>query len=315
MHNESARASLVRGCGATVRGSAACVLFALLLVGCGGQGSTDSAGGYAGSGSDSPRDGAGRICDGTGIRFAWQSMGMGFPTVGQKLACQNGGAYLFVDAECHYWTQGGRPEGMPDDVEIYVARTGQLTAEQEEQLSSDMGYADWTARAEVDSYADGTAEYLWRPGLTMTLSGNLFAKPLGQTQLKTWIDTAASWSGKLYDAGTDMDGPLRVRAVTAPAEMTNPGAPESPLLDVAEMAITWDNDALLDMSDPATLVTDPDVVELLREQRVPIANGEYADPNNPDRIVLPVQEDGQLYFVYFRDVIPLEDDNGLIRPY
>jgi hypothetical protein len=69
------------------------------------------------------------------------------------------------------------------------------------------------------------------------------------------------------------------------------------------------------MHDPATLVTDPDVVELLREQRVPIANGEHAGPNNPERSVLPVQQDGQLYFVYFRDVIPLEDENGLIRPY
>jgi hypothetical protein len=34
-----------------------------------------------------------------------------------------------------------------------------------------------------------------------------------------------------------------------------------------------------------------------------------------DGDALPVQADGQLYFVYFRDVIPLEDDNGLIRPY
>jgi hypothetical protein len=224
-------------------------------------------------------------------------------------------AYLFVNAECQYWTQGGRPEGMPDDAEIYVARTGRLTAEQEEQLAIDIGYSDWTARAEVDSYADGTAQYLWRPGLKMALTGNLFAKPLGATQLKSWLETAASWLGKLYQAGTDMDGPLRVRAVTASDGRTNPGAFESAHLDPSEIAITWDDEGRLGMSDPATLVTDPEVVELLREQRAPIANGEYTHPDNPERSVLPVQEDGQLYYVYFRDVIPLEDENGLIRPY
>lgn len=315
MNNERPTGSPVRARVTAGSGTAALFLAALALMSCGADGRTGAQ--SDGTPSDSPRcGGGGRICEGTGIRFAWQSMPAGNPTMGEKLTYQNGLHGLFVNGDCQYWVYGARPEGMPRGVTgVFPARAGRLTAQQEERLASDMGYSDWTSRAEVDSYADGTAEYLWRPGCKMTKTGNLFAKPLGETQLKTWIQTAASWLGQLYEAGTDMDGPLRVRAVAASDGRTNPRALESPLLDVSDMAVTWDDEGYLRMSDPATLVTDADVVGLLREQREPIANGEFSHPDNPERSVLPVNVEGQLYYVYFRDVIPLEDDNGLIRPY
>ena len=285
-----------------------------VVVGCGDAGQSDVQ-------EESPGepcvDAPARICEGSGVRLAWQNVETGLVSMAQKLMGQNGSQYLFVDANCRYWVYDNFPEEAQTDIAgCYPVRTGVLSEEEESRLTEEMGYLEWTRRTEVDSGADAPTYHVWRPGCGMTLSHNLFAPPLGDTELKGWIEVARSWMETLYESGADVEGPLRLRAVANHPERvtSNPPVLETTMLDVSSMAISWDDEAWVSVNDPGILITDPDVVELLRAERPRVAAGEYRDPTNPDSAVLPVRWEGELYYVFYRDTIPLEDGNGLIRP-
>jgi hypothetical protein len=59
---------------------------------------------------------------------------------------------------------------------------------------------------------------------------------------------------------------------------------------------------------PGVLIDDPALVAELRALRPDGASDTYGDHQ------LPVLQNGVLYWLFFRDVVPLEDSNGLIRP-
>ena len=209
------------------------------------------------------------------------------------------------------------PEGARAEFSgSYPVRTGLLTDEQESLLAEEIGYLEWTRRTEMDSGADMPTYQVWRPGCQMTLTHNMFAPPLGETQLKSWVETARTWTETLYESGTDVDGPLRLRAIANHPErvMSNPPVLETSLFDVSSIAVSWDDQTLFTMDSPGILITDSEVVELLRTERARVAAGEYYDVTNPDYSVLPMRSNGDLYYAFYRDTIPLEDDDGLIRP-
>ncbi len=128
-------------------------------------------------------------------------------------------------------------------------------------------------------------------------------------------ETAQGWINELWAKGTAVDTPVRLQAIAVLPEMDDPLRPLATLsISLSPLALSWDEATTkLNEGTPALLISEPGVMAELRARRADVIAGDYARFNG-DPLVLPVKQEGVLYFVYFRDTIPIEDSDGLIRP-
>jgi len=284
-----------------------------VLAGCGeSTSSTAGGGGAAGAGTDAA-DGAStyQLCDGSSeLRLGYQVLGGGQMTLGTPLLTQNGAFYLFIDGTCRYWAFG--PKGTVDWWQ--ATSTGVLSPEQVESLSADLDLASWSDRHEVDGWCDAPTVFLWRKGALLIWSHNCNAPDPPAQIIPDLNDKVHTWLDELWTKGSAVDTPVRFAAIAIPPSLDDPSRPTATLsIDLAPIALSYPQGYQLEQSTPALLVSEQGVLAELRKERESLIAGKYLLFDG-DAHVLPVRQDGVPYFVYFRDTIPPEDPNGLIRP-
>jgi hypothetical protein len=296
------------------------ILSAGLQVACGASGpgavpSTDAGDAAAVDGAGgAASDGGYDLCDGTSkLRLAFQVSGGGQVLLGVPVLAQNGFVYLFVDGSCRYWVFGNANVG---ELGFWLAtHTGVLTANEVADLTADLDVKSWSDRNEFAGACDGSNVTLWRPGAVMTLSQKCGATPppgvIGDLAKKA-TDSVI----RLWDQGAPVDTPIRFQAIVGmPPELDDPKRPTTTLnVALAPVALPYQQaSTTLDFNTPGVLLTDETAVGEMRKRRDQVIAGDFL-LHGGDMRVLPVLQDGTRYFVYFRDTIPFEDADGLIRP-
>ena len=226
----------------------------------------------------------------------------------------NGTFYLIIDGACRYWASG--------DPMLQSTVTGVLSSEEAEALGEDLRYAAWPRLA--GEYADD--DVMFDVDTLQLRDGQHELSCLGGCReiaaIGSIFEHAHLAYQRLRDEGSAVEGPMRVSAVH---ESIN-----EPWLATME-PIEWpleapfDDYALDPQADPFTnvvprnygvIVEDPGDLATLRALRKTYrAQGKiwrsygFIPVNAPRLDGMP----GLVgYKLYFRDVIPLEDDDGLI---
>lgn len=291
-------------------------LVVMMLASCGestsdttGEGSGGTAGG---GGVDSAVDASAyELCDGSpDLRFGYQVLGGGQMVLGTPLLTQNGFFYLVIDGTCRYWTFGSKEmRGW-----WQATHTGVLSPEQATSLSADLDLSSWSDRHEVGGWCDAPTVFLWRKGALLRWSHSCNAPDQPGQIIPALGKKTQAWVDDLWPKGTAVETPVRFAAITVPPSLDDPKRPTTTLsIDLAPTALSYPQGYQLEQDDPGLLVSEPGLLAELRKERERVIAGDYLLFDG-DPYVLPVRQNGVLYFVYFRDTIPLEDSNGLIRP-
>lgn len=248
------------------------------------------------------------ICDGSDeLRLAMALTGGG--TVDNEIVREIGVAYLYVRGTCEYWV-------LPtiDGVLWPDARTGVLDPPAEEELSRALGYGrldeiagNWGANEDDGAtllVSDGTSTVSCYAGCEL---GPVAARVLwGQLERLE----------PLWENSEPYAGPLRISVVGwADSVVDELGVPWP--LERDPWSIAVDGDTEQGFEAPSILIDDPDEVAALRELR-----RQYRDDDLPLGIPNALHayghlsftsEDGQdLFQLWIRDALPLEDEDGAI---
>ncbi len=261
--------------------------------------------------STTGEEGWAEICDGSeGLRLAMVLGGGGL--VANEIEREIGFYYLYVLGTCEYFAlpaDGGVP--WPD------ARTGVLDLETEEQLSRALDYgglADIAGSWSSDGVADGSTLLVSDGVRTVSCYAGCEQGPEGAQAL--WAEL--SWIDMLWAEGDAYTGPLRISVIGwADTTLDELGVPW-PLPTVDPWSIARDGNV-----DPApqagetVLIDDAEQVATLREER-----RKYREDDLPDGIPNALEAYGHLTYenggdldlfqVWMRDSLPLEDATGLI---
>lgn len=251
------------------------------------------------------------LCDGSDdIRLAYRTSGGGNVAPGRKLMSDNGYSFLYLDGQCRYWAFPRGDDGTSDSVWSEVV-TGVLSAEQEEQLKEEISVVDWQRWDQEtfreDSLSDGATALFWTPDAVFSCYGDCQngARNDIRSNVRSWIE-------KLAEQGEPVDGEVRVLAVTMPESVVNqdrphPVQPAPAGLDLGAHA--FDEGEHYCVGDG--VLVSGEAAEALRRYRREYTHGEHGDFWYS---YLPIEaDDGKQYMVYMRDVMPIEDSDGIVQ--
>lgn len=291
---------------------------AMLLHGCGVSDTVVDSGGDAGtSGTQTTDAGASprRLCDGSsGVRFAFQLMpGLGNRGEGVTLLVQNGHNYLFVDGQCRYWVYG--TSTMLNSWQ--ESRTGTLDESDEAALAAAVSFSHWTSAQGFYPNCDGAFMVFWGDSVVRVLAQGCGSAPSGAyTEIRGEAKAAGEWIDMLWSRGKAVDGPVRLRVVRQPPDATDLYVVQTaawPLaVSVESLAIELIDDLALGIDDPGYMLNDGDKIAILRGYRDSLLAGQYFKHDWASAWI-PIESKGKSFHLYFRDVLPIEDPNGLIR--
>jgi hypothetical protein len=256
------------------------------------------------------QDGWAEICDGSeDLRLAMVLGGGG--QVANEIEREIGFYYLYVRGSCEYFAlpaDAGVP--WPD------ARTGVIDPATEEQLSRALGYgalAELAGSWATEGVSDGSTLLVSDGAHTVACYAGCEDGPDGVRAL--WAEMG--WIDELWAEGEPYQGPLRISVIGwADATLDELPAPWPLAVDPWSIAIDGDVDPA-PQAGQTLLVDDPEQVATLRELR-----RQYRENDLPDGVPNSLTAYGHLTFedaggqdlfqLWMRDALPLEDATGLI---
>lgn len=253
-------------------------------------------------------EGWAEICDGSeDLRLAMVLTGGG--QVDNEIVREIGFAYLYVRGTCEYWV-------LPtlDGVLWPDTRTGVLTLESEEALSRALDYGDladvagsWDSESLFDAstllVSDGTH--------TMACYGGCDQGPEAAQDL--WGEQGQIEA--LWEHSAPYLGPVRVSVVGwSDSTIDELGMPWPMANDPWSLAIDGDNDPEHQAGD-SVLIDDPLEAATLRDLRRRYREDDLLE-GTPNALQayghLTFEEGTDLFQLWIRDALPLEDETGLI---
>jgi hypothetical protein len=221
---------------------------------------------------------------------------------GQAVMYDNGALYVFVDAQCNYWVSNPSERWAE-------TRTGVLDADAALQLGERLYFNAWDDLSGV--WSDPTGGVFDAPVLVFDHSKHaVICKDLCDgsdvpAAVKAMRDGYPIVEQELWDRGEPVVSGVRAIAVAA-----EPG-PGIPFVDwplsrpISDFVRTADS---IEFGE-GTLEDDPASARALKELRASFLRGDHGafvwD-------MLPVTSDGAYYRLYLRDVLPFEDERGLV---
>ncbi|MEO8800384.1 MAG: hypothetical protein ABI551_21005 [Polyangiaceae bacterium] len=275
-------------------------LVSLSLIACGGSAVSSSASPATGdeSAGTGQTSSAVSICDGSsGTRFLYRvGGGTEQAPVGQIVMTENGGQILSIDGACHFWTY---------DSFWGQVRTGVVDAKMATDLSNALHVDQWSAwQADAASQSSGCigcsgGEVRFGSStLDLTFDGT---KTSGLSELAKLVGD----DFKALQSAPEVTGAVRIMLY----EISDPsGQATVPWpLTVDPQTLALDQGTTKGTS---KLISDPDDAAKLRAIRDPFLAGTYGARWYNGEIDV-VSSDGTTYGMWFRDVMPGEDADGL----
>jgi hypothetical protein len=278
--------------------------------------STGGSGGYTGEGGADAADSAPlalQICDGSsGLRLAMRLWCPGWNEAGRLFIAELGYRYLFVDGQCHYWAWG-IGDG-PHDF-WYPTREGQLSPEDAAALASDLRYSSWDELVPwpFSDCSDCCTTVLHDQSRAFSCYGDCgVALAQGDALLKAQevhaaTEAADDWLLRLYNAGTPVDGPMRILVIEVGAPATLTSVPWPLAEPIEDFIVTESGDPFA--APPSFLITDPGEIQILRQLRQQLIDGQLGNDGD-DHILIESQGTELPRALYMRDTVPLEDATG-----
>jgi hypothetical protein len=254
-------------------------------------------------GGHTPR---GHVCDGSGsLRLAMARLSS-FDRLqpGSQVLFENGSPFLYVDGNCRYWVQSD--DGWAG------SRSGVLTPSQASQLEADTHYADWIRGDwRTPTLADASLDILYDTSVKLSCS-SLCGSSSAPDFLK---DVTARFADIVRPLSTG-GGALQDQRVRISVVQLDPGAydfvPHAAWpLAVALQGIAQDQGTAQMQGYGHGLLFQGADAEKLRALRATYVAGSYRQLGVPG---LPIDDGGQVYLLFVRDVLPFEDASGLVRP-
>ncbi len=239
-----------------------------------------------------------RICDGSdGLRFAYRRfIGFALPAP-YRIFSELGGPFLYIDGHCHYWVSDAHAISADQDI-----RTGVLDAASEERIAQATHFASWPA---LENAFTCTEQPPLDGGGTFFSDGSF--RPMCPYCVSEAVSELVEMCGGATDAlqaqlfaqGQPLDGPVRLFMSTQ-SVASEPGRVDWPLA-----------------SDPAAIAAATTQVTLriddLADARVLRALRASHHAAFPIFESIPVRDGaGQLYQLFLREVLPFENDEGLV---
>lgn len=221
---------------------------------------------------------------------------------GQAVMFDNGGLYMFVDARCNYWVSNPSERWAE-------TRTGVLDAASALELGERLHFGAWDDLRGV--WSDPSGGIYDAPMLVFDNSKNavlcvfLCGAPDVPAVVKAMRDEYALVEQELWDRGEPVVSGVHAIAV---ASEPGPGVPfvdwplSRPISDFVRA------DAFIGLGE-GTLEDDPVSAQALKELRASFLRGDHGAFGWD---MLPVVSDGAYYRLYLRDVLPFEDERGLV---
>jgi hypothetical protein len=279
--------------------------------------SMGGSGGYTGEGGADAVDSAApplEICDGSpGLRLASGLVRCGgWDEPGQLFIRELGWRYLFVNGQCHYWAWWTRD--APHN-RWYPTREGQLSPEDAAALASDVRYSSWDELVPwpYSDCSDCCTHVLHDQTRAFRCYGNCgVSLAQGDDLLKAQeafaaIQAAWDWTARLYDAGTPVDGPMRILVTELGLPDTVTSVPWPLAEPIEGFVVTGSGDPLA--APPSFLITDPGEIQILRQLRQDLINDQLGNDGD-DHIIIESQGTIPPWVLYMRDTVPLEDATG-----
>lgn len=250
-----------------------------------------------------PRD---RICDGTEqITLAYYvAVESGQLSQGLAFMYENGASFLYVDGRCRYWVKLSTESGKSSVVET---RQGTLDESWEQRLSRELRYQE-LPRLALQTEDPPKLAHLSPKVVT---DGQNFAVCLtctATTDVGDVIANASRLIGDLHGMADPDVGPVRALASEAsPAAQLQPPLPIWP--SDLEPLTTFLPSTTVPRFGLGHYVDDPQLLSTLRMLRTGQEDLRFGRVTG-----IPVStESGTVYELFFRAVIPYEDERGLIR--
>jgi hypothetical protein len=260
--------------------------------------------------SDLPDTATNRICDGSNFITFQYSVYLAPPhkPYGSENVWENGAPFLYIDGHCRYWSFGTGGFFLQADGET---RTGTLTFAEAEELATDVRLADWSTWSGSHRYvqtADNT-DAVFGDGTNFVSCDNSCDFPGAPTDLVGIYHAVLPWLERLYARGTPLAGSVRAtlvdvdavypdwRTATAAWPLDRPLAPF-----VVPYTYQFPQASATRVDQP-----DADKLRALRAQKQDIL-----PPNNSTPFVPLRGNQGHLYGLYVRDVLPFERDDGRV---
>lgn len=275
-----------------------------------GRAGADGSGGASQGGA--PEGGSGgapapsAICDGSsGLRFAavmlWNDTSMMYDGVNSEL----GVVYLYIDGRCRYfaWEDSETTLGQ-----WAPTRSGVLDAATVTELERDFSYTAWP---DLEGGYWGEGATIAFPSIRLSDGVHRIEclQPCENGPPSEIVQAAAAfrhWHTRLYAAGEDMDGPIRLRVFDSPDNEAIPTQAWPLSRQPEEYAEPPGTSASLKYG-PAPRITDATELAALRALRVELAARE-----SPTEAARVLSDTMGLMAYGFRDVIPLETEDGYV---
>lgn len=246
------------------------------------------------------------ICDGSdGVRllvFAPETGSVPRPQA-QMVMYENGLSYFYVTGTCEFVVSGNRASLQED-------RRGQLIAGDAEQLFADLHVSLWNELA-GNYVAEGVEggdllKFVGPDGETKVSCRAGCVGADTPTEVVEMFEAALDWHQRLRDNADGLPGAVRVAArANASAAFFGAQTRDWPLdWPLASIAFTTDDPGPAGTS---RLVSPNEETDALRTLR-----SSYDAEYDLDQLAsIGIWDDGVLYQLYMRDVIPVEDSTGL----
>lgn len=246
---------------------------------------------------------------GSAIVSAITSFPRGTIFEGEHVLYDNGIYFLYVDASCRYWTHWQAARGE--------VRTGTLSQDALAQLGAELAFGRWPEWA-----GHWVPEAVTFDGAIVTLYPNFEREaavscvgfcegPPIPPELAAAYRQVGSFIRSLWDSGSPLDGDMRMTAV----RLGDEGRFATPVFQWPATSFSLSDVAVSPTDDPplqygqGRLVTgnDASLIRVLRAEYLVRAAHIYPS-------IEVIDEDGARYSVYARDVLPFENEFGLVRP-
>jgi hypothetical protein len=215
---------------------------------------------------------------------------------------ENGSWFLFVDGGCRFWARG-------DGQRYGGATTGELDAQTAHDLSKDLRYGsiDEMAGLEVAPGFDMGTTVIHNETAVMACKGTC-----GSESKETVRLSAYDWLSRLADLGEPMVAPIRYRLVPADEDLAKDGRIHEWPFDgpPPPAAVLTDAETMPDEFGQSVEIVDEQVLARLRE--IQDKRQEDEDSGAIGMAFVERPAEGEIYYLYMRNSLPPEDDDGLM---
>lgn len=232
-----------------------------------------------------------------------------------------GSHWLFVDGQCRYWANV-----MDQGTDWLPVHGGVLGEEDERALASDFHYSEWRDLqgdwGGENALPDGSVMVFHDGEKRVTCAAPCFrdSAPTARAEaVRSMALRKSHWVTDLYARGAETNS-AQMRLVTYPGNSAAEPEFDATPQDVAAVEWPLSNPIQSVAVSPdlpfigfgeSFLVNDLDAVTALRRDRARFLRGELG-PTYYEAMVTAERGSSLRYFLYFRDVIPLENDRGLV---